>query len=41
MGDDVILHLAWWLVASLHSIDGLAGGALQAAVFVAIVVHGH
>lgn len=39
--DDMILHLARWLIASLHPVDGLAGGALQAAVFVAIVVHGH
>lgn len=37
----MILHLAWWLVASLYPIDGLAGGALEAAVFVAIVIHGY
>ncbi len=39
MGDDVVLHLARGLVAGLDSIDGLAGGTLQAAVLVAIVVH--
>lgn len=41
MRDDMILHLAWWLVASLYSVNGLAGGTLQAAVFVTIVIHGH
>lgn len=28
VGDDMVLHLAWRLVASLHSVDGLAGWAL-------------
>ena len=37
----MVLHLAWGLVASLDSVDGLAGGTLQAAVLVAIVVHGN
>lgn len=41
VGDDVVLHLAWRLIASLHSVDGLAGGALEAAVLIAIVVHGN
>lgn len=41
VGDDMVLHLAGGLVASFDPIDGLAGGALQAAVLVAIVVHGH
>ena len=41
VGDDVVLHLAGGLVARLHAIDGLAGGALEAAVLVAVVVHGH
>ena len=36
----MVLHLARGLVAGLDSIDGLAGGALQAAVLVAVVVHG-
>lgn len=35
----MVLHLAWGLVAGLDSIDGLAGGALQAAILVAVVVH--
>lgn len=37
----MVLHLAWGLVAGLDSIDGLAGGTLQAAILVAIVVHCH
>lgn len=37
----MVLHLAWRLVASLHSVDSLAGGALKAAILVAIVVHGN
>lgn len=37
----MVLHLAWWLVTSLYTIDGLAGGALQAAIFVSVVVHSH
>lgn len=41
VGDDVVLHLAWRLIAGLHSVDGLAGGALEAAVLIAIVVHGN
>lgn len=40
MRDDVVLHLARGLVACLDPVDGLAGGTLQAAVLVAIVVHG-
>lgn len=36
----MVLHLSWGLVASLDSVDRLACGALQAAVLVAIVVHG-
>lgn len=39
VGDNMVLHLARGLVAGLDSVDGLAGGALQAAVLVAIVVH--
>lgn len=39
VGDDMVLHLAWGLVAGLDSVNGLAGGALQAAVLVAVVVH--
>lgn len=39
MGDDVVLHLARGLVASFDPINGLAGGALQAAILVAVVVH--
>lgn len=38
--NDMVLHLAWRLVSRLDSVDGLAGGALQAAVLVAVVVHG-
>lgn len=41
VGDDVVLHLPGWLVARLHAVDGFAGRALQAAIFVAVVVHGH
>lgn len=37
----MVLHLSRGLVASLDSVDGLARGALQAAVLVAIVVHGN
>lgn len=37
--DDMVLHLARWLVASLYSVNGLAGGTLQAAVLVAVIVH--
>lgn len=37
----MVLHLSRGLVASLDSVDGLACGALQAAVLVAIVVHGN
>lgn len=37
----MILHFARWLVARFDTIDGLAGGALEAAVFVAVVVHGY
>lgn len=36
----MVLHLARGLVASLDPVDGLAGGTLQAAVLVAVVVHG-
>lgn len=32
VGDEVELHLPRWLSARLLSVDGLAGGALQAAV---------
>lgn len=35
----MILHFSWGLVASLDSVDGLARGALQAAILVAVVVH--
>lgn len=35
----MVLHLARRLVAGLDPVDGLAGGTLQAAVLVAIVVH--
>lgn len=35
----MVLHLARGLVAGLDAVDGLAGGALQAAVLVAVVVH--
>lgn len=41
MGNDVVLHLPRGLVARLDSVDSLARGALQAAVLVAIVVHGN
>lgn len=41
VGNDVVLHLAWRLIAGLHSVDSLAGGALEAAVLIAIVVHGN
>lgn len=41
MGNDVVLHLAWRLVACLDSVDGLAGGTLEAAILIAIVVHGN
>lgn len=41
MGNDVVLHLPRGLVASLDPVDGLARGALQAAVLVAVVVHGN
>lgn len=41
VGNDVVLHLSRGLVASLDSVDGLACGALQAAVLVAVVVHGN
>lgn len=27
--DDVVLHLASWLVARLHAVDGFTGGTLQ------------
>lgn len=37
----MVLHLARGLVAGLDSVDGLASGTLQAAVLVAIVVHGN
>lgn len=37
----MVFHLAWWLVAGFNTVDGLAGGTLKAAVFVAVVVHGH
>ena len=36
----MVLHLARGLVAGLDSVNGFAGGALQAAVLVAVVVHG-
>lgn len=39
--NDMVFHLAWWLVAGFNTVDGLAGGTLKAAVFVAVVVHGH
>lgn len=35
----MVLHLARGLVASLDPVDGLAGGALQASILVAVVVH--
>lgn len=35
----MVLHLTRGLVAGLDSVDGLAGGTLQAAVLVAVVVH--
>lgn len=35
----MVLHLARGLIASLYSINGLAGRTLQAAVLVAIIVH--
>ncbi len=41
MRDDMVLHLTGWLVAGLYSIYCLACRTPQAAVFVAIVVHGH
>lgn len=41
VGDDVVLHLARGLVAGFDPIDGLTGGALQAAILVAIVIHGN
>lgn len=37
----MVLHLPRGLVAGLDSVDSLARGALQAAVLVAIVVHGN
>lgn len=37
----MVFHLSWWLVAGFNTVDGLAGGTLKAAVFVAVVVHGH
>lgn len=36
----MVLHLAGGLIASLDSVNGFAGGTLQAAILVAIVVHG-
>lgn len=39
--DDVVLHLSRGLVAGLHSINCFAGRTLQAAVFVAVIVHGN
>lgn len=41
MRNDMVLHLPRWLVARLHTIYRLARGTLQAAIFVAIVVHGY
>lgn len=41
MGNDVVLHLSWGLVASLDSVDGLARGTLETAVLIAVVVHGN
>lgn len=41
VGNDMVLHLSRGLVAGLDSVDSLACGALQAAVLVAIVVHGN
>ena len=41
VGDDMVFHLAGWLVSRLHPVDGLTCGALEAAIFIAIVVHGH
>lgn len=37
----MVLHLSRGLVASLDSVDGLARGALEAAVLIAVVVHGN
>lgn len=41
VGDDVVLHLSGWLVASFDAIYGLASRTLQATILVAIVVHGN
>lgn len=40
VGDDVVLHLARGLIAGLDSVNGFARRTLQAAVLIAIVVHG-
>lgn len=35
----MVLHFARGLVAGLNPVNGLAGGTLQAAILVSIVVH--
>lgn len=37
----MVLHLTGWLVARFYSVYRLARGTLQAAVFVAVVIHGN
>lgn len=41
MRNDMVFHLARWLVSCFNTIDSLAGWALQASIFVAIIIHGH